>query len=123
MAGRDHARRPHQTSEQHANETPGDTGDEPFRIHDHVPTGEVIGRFRATTRSAVADVVNLSADTPPAWWPQGAWGGWRLDDLAEVLLHLLVETACHAGHLDATRELTDGGTWDYEHRTVLVPPT
>lgn len=100
---------------------PGDSADEPFRIPDEVPIAEVTARFRTITHSAVAGVVNLSADTQPAWWPQGAWGGWRLDDLGEVLLHLLVETACHAGHLDAARELTDGGTWDYEHRTVLGP--
>jgi hypothetical protein len=28
-----------------------------------------------------------------------------------VLLHVVTETACHAGHLDAARELTDGRTW------------
>lgn len=100
---------------------PGDPADEPFRIPDQVPIAEVIARFRTVTQSAVAGVVDLSADTPPAWWPDGAWGGWRLDDLGEVLLHLLVETACHAGHLDAARELTDGGTWDYGHRTVVGP--
>jgi len=28
-----------------------------------------------------------------------------------VLLHVISETACHAGHLDAARELTSGRTW------------
>jgi len=41
------------------------------------------------------------------------FGDWRLDNLHEVLLHLLIETTCHAGHLDAARELIDGRTWDY----------
>jgi hypothetical protein len=29
----------------------------------------------------------------------------------EVLLHVITETACHAGHLDAARELIDGRQW------------
>jgi len=28
-----------------------------------------------------------------------------------VLLHVITETATHAGHLDAARELIDGRTW------------
>ena len=26
-------------------------------------------------------------------------------------MHVITETACHAGHLDAVRELIDGETW------------
>ncbi len=29
-------------------------------------------------------------------------------DLREVLLHVITETTCHTGHLDAARELIDG---------------
>ncbi len=36
---------------------------------------------------------------------------WRLANLREVLLHVITETACHAGHLDAARELIDGRKW------------
>ncbi|MFC7479388.1 DUF664 domain-containing protein [Luedemannella flava] len=28
-----------------------------------------------------------------------------------LLLHVITETATHAGHLDAVRELIDGRTW------------
>jgi hypothetical protein len=35
----------------------------------------------------------------------------RLDDLREILLHVIAETACHAGHLDTARELIDGRQW------------
>ncbi len=34
-----------------------------------------------------------------------------MPDLQFVLLHLITETACHAGHLDAARELIDGRQW------------
>jgi len=36
---------------------------------------------------------------------------WKLQDLRAVILHVITETACHAGHLDAVRELIDGRTW------------
>jgi hypothetical protein len=29
----------------------------------------------------------------------------------EVVLHVITETACHAGHLDTARELIDGRLW------------
>jgi hypothetical protein len=28
-----------------------------------------------------------------------------------TILHVITETATHAGHLDAARELIDGGQW------------
>jgi hypothetical protein len=34
----------------------------------------------------------------------------ELDDVREVVLHLIEETARHAGHLDIARELLDGST-------------
>jgi hypothetical protein len=32
-------------------------------------------------------------------------------DLEAVMLHVITETAAHAGHLDAARELIDGRKW------------
>jgi hypothetical protein len=34
-----------------------------------------------------------------------------MDTTGEVILHVVVETATHAGHLDAVRELVDGRQW------------
>jgi uncharacterized damage-inducible protein DinB len=41
------------------------------------------------------------------------WDAWGADypTVRSVLLHMIVETACHAGHLDAARELLDGKQW------------
>jgi hypothetical protein len=39
------------------------------------------------------------------------FGDWRLDNLGDVLMHVIGETATHAGHLDAARELIDGRQW------------
>ena len=37
--------------------------------------------------------------------------GERFTSLRIVMLHVLKETACHAGHLDAASELLDGRQW------------
>ena len=42
--------------------------------------------------------------------PWGEWGK-RFTSLRIVMLHVLKETACHAGHLDAASELLDGRQW------------
>jgi hypothetical protein len=39
------------------------------------------------------------------------WGDWEVPDFRFVMLHVIAETACHAGHLDAARELIDGRQW------------
>jgi hypothetical protein len=49
-------------------------------------------------------------ETPPAIKEEW-WGDWDVADLRFVVLHLIEETACHAGHLDAARELIDGRQW------------
>ncbi|MGZ4599021.1 MAG: DinB family protein [Oryzihumus sp.] len=70
----------------------------------------VFALYRAQAERADALLAEMSLDTPPAWWPD-FFGGWRLDTAREVVLHVLTETAVHAGHLDAARELIDGRTW------------
>ena len=39
------------------------------------------------------------------WWPSA---GLRFPDLRSVIMHVIVETSTHAGHLDVVRELLDG---------------
>jgi hypothetical protein len=79
-----------------------------------VPPGEpaaaVLALYRREIALADAVIAVTPLDRPPARWP-GQWPDWRLGDLREIILHVITETACHAGHLDAVRELTDGRTW------------
>ena len=63
------------------------------------------------SEQASAIITATGLDTAPAWWPEGRFGSWRLDNLRQLLLHVITETACHAGHLDAARELIDGKQW------------
>lgn len=84
-----------------------------FALAADVSTGELVERYSRVTRRGHDMVRHLPLDTPPGWWPADLFGPWRLNSLFEVLQHVLVESATHAGHLDATRELIDGRTWDY----------
>jgi hypothetical protein len=46
-------------------------------------------------------IAATSLEAPPAWWPGFFPPSFRLDNLRQVLLHVIAETACHTGHLDA----------------------
>jgi uncharacterized damage-inducible protein DinB len=75
-----------------------------------VPAGEVLGLYRREIELADTIIAGTDLDAGPAWWPD-FFGSFRLENLREIMLHVIAETACHAGHLDAVRELIDGRTW------------
>jgi uncharacterized damage-inducible protein DinB len=79
-----------------------------------VPPGmraaEVLALYRREIEQADKIIEAVPLDAAPAYWPE-YFGSFRLADLRAVLLHVISETACHAGHLDAVRELIDGRTW------------
>lgn len=80
----------------------------------HVDPGTLPDAVLSGYRREIGRADEIIAATPlhaaPAWWPD-FFGSYRLDDLLQVMLHVITETACHAGHLDAVRELIDGRTW------------
>ena len=67
-----------------------------------LPVAEAVRRYRARGAATAAAVRSMEVTRPCAD------GSGR--DLRWVLLHLVEETARHAGHADATRELLDGVT-------------
>jgi uncharacterized damage-inducible protein DinB len=71
----------------------------------------VLDLYRA--EAALADVIIESTppDAGPRWWPDDLWPDFRITAAREAVLHVITETATHAGHLDAARELIDGQTW------------
>ena len=85
----------------------GDNAD--WRVGDGESAEQVLADYRAA--AAVADTLIETAplDAPPHspedWWPAA---GLSFPDLRSVVVHVLVETATHAGQLDAVRELIDG---------------
>jgi hypothetical protein len=71
----------------------------------------VLDGYRAEIAAANDIITTTPLEQPPAAWPGDLFGDFRLVDLRAVLLHVITETSCHAGHLDAARELLDGRTW------------
>jgi uncharacterized damage-inducible protein DinB len=81
-----------------------------WQVAPGLPAGEVLDGYRHEVSLADALIAASAADADLAWWPFPG-SEWRLHSLRDVLLHVITETACHAGHLDAARELIDGQQW------------
>jgi hypothetical protein len=85
----------------------GDNGD--WQVHPDEPAADVVNAYRAAVSRADEIIAGRALSDPPErpedWWEDA---GLRFPDLHAVVLHVLVETAVHAGHLDAVRELLDG---------------
>jgi hypothetical protein len=88
-----------------------EVGDDAWNVDPDVSAEAVFELYRQETALATAIITATPLDAVPAWWSSDWPEDGRLDDLRDVILHVIVETACHAGHLDAARELIDGGTW------------
>jgi hypothetical protein len=73
-----------------------------FRPGPELTVAEAVARYRERGRATAAAVRSIPV-TEPCRDDSGR-------DLRWVLLHLVEETARHAGHADATRELLDGAT-------------
>jgi uncharacterized damage-inducible protein DinB len=78
---------------------------------------ELLEQYANECRLATVAINRLRLDAEPVWWFEDG-GDSPYSSLREVLLHVIVETATHAGHLDICRELVDGG-----QRLVLDEPT
>jgi hypothetical protein len=84
--------------------------DADLRVRPDESTQDVFD-FYARARAAADEVINAVAvdDTGTAW--HGATVSMRW-----VLVHMIEETARHAGHMDIVRELIDGATGDHNRR-------
>jgi hypothetical protein len=85
----------------------GDRGD--WVVNADESADEVLAAYRSAIERSDEIVAARSLDEPPAQ-PEGWWAeaGIEFPNLRSVMLHVVVETATHAGHLDAVRELLDG---------------
>jgi hypothetical protein len=88
-----------------------ETGADAWQVPGDTPAKAVLDSYREEIERANAILASAAPDAAPAWWPEDEFGDWRLDTVREIALHVVVETACHAGHLDAVRELIDGRRW------------
>jgi hypothetical protein len=85
--------------------------DDAWLVDEGTPADVVFTAYRYEIELADTVIAGASLEAPPAIWPVEMWPGWRLPDFRAVMLHMITETACHAGHLDAVRELIDGEQW------------
>jgi hypothetical protein len=89
----------------------GRVGEDGWKVPDGASAEELLASYRHRCELSDAVIRAADLDAPPAWWPADQFGDWRIDDVREIVQHVIVETACHAGHLDAVRELLDGRQW------------
>jgi len=79
--------------------------DAAWQVAPDVSAETVLAAYRHEIELADAVIASTPLDTPPAFWPEDLWPTWRLADMRATILHVIAETACHAGHLDAAAEL------------------
>jgi hypothetical protein len=75
----------------------------------------VVGLFRATWEHARETFVTLDWDSPG----QIPTRPYAKVTLGEMLVHMVDETARHAGHMDIVRELIDGAVGRYDGDTNI----
>ena len=80
-------------------------------VDENVSPATVLTLYREEARKADGIIATTPLDTAPAAWPDDLFGSWRLNNLREIIVHVVRETSCHAGHLDAARESLDRRQW------------
>jgi uncharacterized protein DUF664 len=87
------------------------SGDGGWRVPDDMSAPAVLDLYRDEIRRSDAVAEQRTLEAGPAWWPIELFPDLPVRDLRRVLLAVITETATHAGHLDAVRELIDGRAW------------
>jgi hypothetical protein len=80
--------------------------EEEFTVGNERLLAEVVHAYAARAEETARAVRGAPGLDAPCIYPEGA-------DLRWVLLHLIEETAHHAGHADSTREMLDAHTSDW----------
>jgi Protein of unknown function (DUF664) len=86
------------------------SGDEAWQVPADVPGTAILELYRDEIAKANEIIAATPADAMPKWWPD-FFRDFPARPLRKTILHVITETATHAGHLDAARELIDGGQW------------
>lgn len=81
---------------------------EGWTVDEGTPVEEILALYRDECERADAIITATAMDAFPKWWPEEQFPGFPARELRRTLLHVIAETATHAGHADAARELLDG---------------
>ncbi|GIE31021.1 hypothetical protein Ait01nite_040660 [Actinoplanes italicus] len=74
------------------------------------PASAVIDFYREVCKRSDELIAVTPLDAAPALRHEVEWLAEQTGDLRRIILHMIEETARHAGHLDVARELIDGRT-------------
>ena len=88
---------------------PFDENDEnaDLRVEPHETTADIVAFYARARAAADAVIEELNVnEVGKAWFGETVSMRW-------VLIHMIEETARHAGHMDILRELIDGATGDH----------
>jgi uncharacterized damage-inducible protein DinB len=84
-----------------------DDPDADLRVEAHESTADILGLYERACAAADAVIDELDVEAVGrAWWGEPVSLRW-------VLIHMIEETARHAGHVDIARELLDGVVGDF----------
>jgi Protein of unknown function (DUF664) len=83
-----------------------------WQVGEEEAADAILQEYRDEIRRADAILAATALDDAPRQ-PDPDWASWGMDfpDVRSVVMHVVAETAVHAGHLDAVRELIDGKQW------------
>ncbi len=81
-----------------------------WRLASGESADDIVALYRDEIAHADAIIAVAPPEAPPGQRDEW-WGDWQVPDVRFIVLHVIAETACHAGHLDAARELIDGRQW------------
>ena len=87
------------------------SGDGGWRVPEDMSAETVLDLYRDEAQRSDALTEPHALEDGPAWWPVDLFPDQPVRDLRRLLLGVITETATHAGHVDAVRELIDGRTW------------
>jgi len=72
---------------------PDEFGDDGRQVRPEVPATAMLDLYRREIELADKIITATSLEAPPAWWPDFCPPGFHLDNLRQVLLHVIAETA------------------------------
>jgi hypothetical protein len=84
-------------------------GEAGWRVADDETATDILAFYRREIANSNAIIGRTPLDSPAR--QKGFWSEDELPTVSSVIIHMIDETACHTGHLDAVRELIDGRRW------------
>ena len=82
--------------------------DEAWDVPDGKSVADILAEYRQEAEYNNALIAKTDLTMAPRWWDHDLFGNDGPNNLREIVMHVIVETATHAGHLDIVRELHDG---------------